>query len=85
MSMSTTPVTHLVALLVVTAFHLVNGQEPTCQDLDSLVIDSWHLHYIYNQTSEAIADTFTDRYQLWRFIGVILIPTSIYYYIGSTI
>ena len=85
MSKSPTTLTHMVAVLVVTTLHLINGQEPTCQELDSLVIDSWHLHYIYNETSEAIADTFTDRYLLWRFICVISIATSIYDYIGSTI
>jgi hypothetical protein len=64
MSMAITIVTNMLAMLAIlamTQLHLTAGQDTTCHDLDSLDIDSWHLHYVYNDSSEATADTFTDR------------------------
>eukprot|EP00091_Calanus_sinicus_P020725 TRINITY_DN584_c0_g1_i1.p1 TRINITY_DN584_c0_g1~~TRINITY_DN584_c0_g1_i1.p1 ORF type:complete len:238 (-),score=78.59 TRINITY_DN584_c0_g1_i1:357-986(-) len=60
--MAITIVTNMLVMLVMTQLHLTHGQDTTCQDLDSLDIDSWHLHYVYNDSSEATADTFTERF-----------------------
>ena len=35
--------------------------EESCSDLDSLQSTSWHLHYVFNQTSQLLADRFTLR------------------------
>ena len=59
--MAITIVTNMLAMLAMTQLRLTAGQDTTCHDLDSLDIDSWHLHYVYNDSSEATADTFTDR------------------------
>ena len=59
--MAITVVTNLLVLLAMTQLKLTAGQDTTCKDLDSLDIDSWHLHYLFNESSEATADTFTDR------------------------
>ena len=58
MSMAITSVSSMLAMSLIV---LTTAQDPTCQDLDSLRIDSWHLHYVYNDTTEATADTFTER------------------------
>ena len=50
-------------LVVLALVHLSASQDTTCQDIDSLQIDSWHLHYVYNDSIESIADTFTDRHE----------------------
>ena len=61
MSMAITIVTNMLVMLAMTQLHMTAGQDTTCHDLDSLDVDSWHLHYVYNDSSEATADTFTDR------------------------
>ena len=61
MSMAITIVTNMLVMLAMTQLHMTAGQDTTCHDLGSLDIDSWHLHYVYNDSSEATADTFTDR------------------------
>merc|ERR1719228_2216984 len=38
------------------------GQENSCADIDSLKANAWHFHYVYNETTAAIADYFTDRF-----------------------
>merc|ERR1719357_606467 len=43
------------------------GQENSCADIDSLKANAWHFHYVYNETTAAIADYFTDRF-VERFI-----------------
>merc|ERR1711936_177303 len=53
---------YLPPLLVLVVMSLVSGQDPTCQDTASLTVSSWHLHYVFNDTTAAVADTFTARF-----------------------
>jgi hypothetical protein len=59
--MAITTITNMLFMLATAQLYLTAGQDTTCHDLDSLNIDSWHLHYVYNDSSEAAADMFTDR------------------------
>ena len=53
--------THLLVLLVTVQMYLTAGQDLSCKDIGNLEIDSWHLHTLYNESTQFIVDDFNAR------------------------